>query len=117
MRHHSPHLKAGPPFAAVPMAAPALAKKSGETEFHPGVIEGIASARHGGVGAVRGAIVGIIGIDVQEKHEQPIPAQQAIEPVRSGVLVAVTQPTDTRLITGRKTDIGSSGDGARSVPQ
>lgn len=108
MRNHSLPLKAGPPFAAVPMAAPALAKKSGDTEMHRGVIEGTTSDHHGGA---------IVGLDAQEKHEQPIPARRAIEPVRSDVLVAVTQPIDRRLLTGRKADFGGSGDGARSVPQ
>jgi outer membrane lipoprotein SlyB len=37
--------------------------------------------------------------------------------VRSGVLVAITQPVDARLKVGQRVYIEGSGEGARVVPQ
>jgi outer membrane lipoprotein SlyB len=134
-------------LALAMIAAPALAQKSSEIEIRQGVIEQItatqiASNHHRGVGAVVGGLVGLGvgslvgggtgrdvamvvgtiggalgGNEVQKKHDQPVPAQQVIVRVKSGVLVAVTQPVDARLKHGQKVYIEGSGEGARVVPQ
>jgi outer membrane lipoprotein SlyB len=83
---------------------------------------GIGSLIGGGSGRdvamVAGALGGALaGNEVQKKYDQPIPAQQIIVRVRSGVLVAVTQPTGPNMFPGERVYIEGSGEGARVVPQ
>ena len=129
------------------VATSALAQTGGETEIRQGVVEQITNTQitsnhHRGVGAVVGGLAGLgigslvgggtgrdvamvvgtiggalTGNEVQKKHDQPVPAQQVIVRVKSGVLVAVTQPVDSRLKTGHKVYIEGNGEGARVVPQ
>jgi outer membrane lipoprotein SlyB len=132
---------------ALLFACPARAQSPGEIEIRQGVIEQITPTQiqtnqHRGVGAVIGGLGGLgigsligggtgrdvamvagalggalLGNEVQRRHDQPIAGQQIIVRVRSGVLVAVTQPADARLATGQKVYIEGSGEGARVVPQ
>ena len=125
----------------------AIAQKPGEVEIRQGVVEQltatqIQSSHHQGVGAVVGGLGGlgigsligggtgrdvamvvgtiggaVLGNDVQKKHDQPQAAQQVIVRVKSGVLVAITQPVDTRLKVGQRVYIEGNGEGARVVPQ
>ena len=133
--------------ALVGWATPALAQTPGEMEIRQGVVEQITDAQiqsnhHRGVGAVVGGLGGLgigsligggtgrdvamvlgtiggamAGNSVQKKHDQPQSAQQVIVRVKSGVLVAITQPADSRLKTGQKVYIEGSGEHARVVPQ
>ena len=126
---------------------PLSAQTSGELEIRQGVVEQITATQiqsnhHRGVGAVVGGLGGIgigsligggtgrdvamvvgtiggalLGNDVQKKHDQPQSAQQVIVRVRSGVLVAITQPVDTRLKVGQRVYIEGNGESARVVPQ
>jgi outer membrane lipoprotein SlyB len=119
----------------------------GEIEIRRGVIEQITAVQiptnhHQGLGAVVGGLAGLgvgsligggtgrdvamvvgtiggalAGNEVQKKHDQPVPGQQIIVRSTNGVLVAVTQPVDTRLRVGQRVFIEGSGDGARVVPQ
>lgn len=116
-------------------------------EIRRGVIEQItptqiASSQHAGVGAVLGGLGGLgigsligagtgrdvamvagavggalIGNEVQKRHDQPIPAQQIIVRVSSGVLVAITQPVNNNLRVGQRVYIQGSGEGAVVTPQ
>ena len=83
---------------------------------------GIGSLIGGGSGRdvamVAGALGGALaGNAVQKKYDTPIPAQQIIVRVRSGVLVAITQPLDPNLVPGERVYIEGSGEGARVVAQ
>jgi outer membrane lipoprotein SlyB len=119
----------------------------GAMEIRQGVIEQITPAtladnQHAGVGAVVGGLAGLgigsligggsgrdvamvagalggalAGNAVQKKYDAPVPAQQIIVRVHSGVLVAVTQPTGPNLFVGQKVYIEGNGEGARIVPQ
>jgi outer membrane lipoprotein SlyB len=119
----------------------------GAMEIRQGVIEQITPTtlsdnHHAGIGAVVGGLAGLgigsligggsgrdvamvagalggalAGNAVQKKYDAPIPAQQIIVRVQSGVLVAVTQPTGTNLVPGERVYIEGSGEGARVVPQ
>jgi outer membrane lipoprotein SlyB len=123
------------------------AAQTGEREIRSGVIEQItevqmASNHHRGVGAVVGGLAGlgigsligggtgrdvamvlgtlggaVMGNNVQQKYDQPMPGQQIIVRVTSGVLVMVTQPVDSRLRPGQPVYIEGSGDGAHVVPR
>jgi outer membrane lipoprotein SlyB len=129
------------------LALPLLAQSPGEVEIRQGVIEQITATQiqsnhHRGVGAVVGGLGGLgigsligggtgrevamvvgtiggalAGNAVQKKHDQPQSAQQVIVRVKSGVLVAITQPVDARLAVGRRVYIEGNGEGARVVPQ
>ncbi len=126
---------------------PLLAQTPGELEIRQGVIEQITATQiqsnhHRGVGAVVGGLGGLgigsligggtgrdvamvvgtiggalLGNETQKRYDQPQSAQQVIVRVRSGVLVAVTQPVDARLRVGQRVYIEGSGEGARVVPQ
>ena len=128
-------------------ACAAVGSQSGETEIRSGVIEQITevqikSNHHRGVGAVVGGVAGLglgsligggsgrdvamvagavggalAGNEVQKKHDQPVPGQQIIVRVQSGVLVSVTQPVDPGLSKGQKVFIEGSGEGAHVRPQ
>jgi outer membrane lipoprotein SlyB len=83
---------------------------------------GIGSLIGGGTGRdvamVAGAVGGaLVGNEVQKKKDQPIPAQQIIVRMNSGVLVAVTQPTGPDLRVGQKVYIQGSGETAQVTPQ
>ena len=123
------------------------AAQPGSMEIRQGVIEQITPTtlsdnHHAGVGAVVGGLAGLgigsligggsgrdvamvagalggalAGNTVQKKYDAPVPAQQIIVRVNSGVLVAVTQPTDTNLVPGERVYIEGNGEGARVVPQ
>jgi outer membrane lipoprotein SlyB len=125
----------------------ASGQQPGTMEIRQGVIEQITlvqlqSNHHRGVGAVIGGLGGLgigsligggtgrdvamvagalggalFGNEIQKKHDQPVPGQQIIVRVKSGVLVAVTQPVDTNLRTGQRVYIEGSGEGARVIPQ
>ena len=127
--------------------AQVFAQKSGEIEIRRGVVEQITATQiqsnhHRGVGAVVGGLGGLgigsligggtgrdvamvvgtiggalLGNEAQKKHDQPQSAQQVIVRVKSGVLVAITQPVDTRLKVGQHVYIEGNGEGARVVPQ
>ena len=123
------------------------AAQPGAMEIRQGVIEQITTGtisdnQHAGVGAVVGGLAGLgigsligagtgrdvamvagalggalAGNEVQKKYDQPIPAQQIIVRVRSGVLVQVTQPAGPTMFVGEKVYIEGNGEGARVVPQ
>jgi len=119
----------------------------GEMEIRSGVIEQIENVQiqsnhHRGVGAVVGGIAGlglgsligdgtgrdvamvlgaiggaVAGNEMQQKYDAPKPGQKIIVRTTSGVLVAVTQPTDPGLRAGEKVYIQGNGEGARVTPQ
>jgi outer membrane lipoprotein SlyB len=67
---------------------------------------------------VAGAIAGgLVGNEVQKKHDQPIAGQQIIVRMSNGVLVSVTQPVNPALRQGQRVYIEGSGNSARVVPQ
>jgi len=126
---------------------PLLAQQPGEMEIRQGVIEQITEIslptnHHRGIGAIVGGLGGLgigsligggtgrdvamvagtlggalFGNDVQKRYDQPLPGQQIIVRVRSGVLVQVTQPVDGSLRPGQRVYIEGAGEGARVVPQ
>jgi len=128
-------------------AGSTLAQKPGELEIRQGVVEQITptqiqSNHHRGLGAVVGGLGGLgigsligggtgrdvamvvgtiggalAGNEVQKKHSQPQSAQQVIVRLKSGVLVAITQPVDSRLTVGQRVYIEGNGEGAHVVPQ
>lgn len=125
----------------------AFAQKPGESEIRQGVIEQITdtqlqSNHHRGVGAIIGGLGGLgigsligggtgrdvamvagtlggalVGNEIQKRHDQPVPGQQIIVRVKSGVLVQVTQPANPSLRQGQRVLIEGNGEGARVVPQ
>jgi outer membrane lipoprotein SlyB len=128
-------------------AGQASGQNPGEIEIRQGVIEQITpttiqSSHHRGVGAIVGGLGGLgigsligggtgrdvamvvgtlggalMGNNVQKRYDQPVPAQQIIVRVKSGVLVAVTQPVDRNLRVGQRVYIEGNGEGARVVVQ
>jgi outer membrane lipoprotein SlyB len=131
-------------FIAVSGAAIA---QTGTMEIRQGVIEQITATQlqsnhHQGVGAIIGGLGGLgigsligggtgrdvamvvgtlggalLGNDIQKKNEQPVAGQQIIVRLKSGVLVAVTQPANPNLRPGQRVYIEGNGEGARVVPQ
>ncbi len=125
----------------------ASGQQSGEREIRQGVIEQITPVQlptnhHRGIGAIVGGLGGLgigsligggtgrdvamvagtlggalLGNNIQKKYDQPVAGQQVIVRVTSGVLVAVTQPVDTRLKIGQRVYIEGAGEGARVIPQ
>jgi outer membrane lipoprotein SlyB len=119
----------------------------GEMEIRSGVIEQIdsvqiASNHHQGIGAVVGGIAGlglgslfghgtgrdvamVIGAlggaaggnEVQKKYDKPKPGQKIVVRTTTGVLVAVTQPTDPDLRVGESVYIEGKGENAMVMPQ
>jgi outer membrane lipoprotein SlyB len=134
-------------LASILIAAPTYGQQPGTMEVRQGVIEQITqvqlqSNQHRGVGAIVGGLGGLgigsligggtgrdvamvagalggalFGNDLQKRYDQPVPGQQIIVRVKSGVLVAVTQPVDPNLWTGQAVYIEGSGEGARVIPQ
>jgi outer membrane lipoprotein SlyB len=132
---------------AVLAAPLARAQQPGAIEIRQGVVEQITptqitSNHHRGVGAVVGGLGGLgigsligggtgrdvamvlgtiggmfAGNEIQRRNDQPVPAQQVIVRLKSGVLVAVTQPVDPALRTGQKVYVEGNGEGARVVQQ
>jgi outer membrane lipoprotein SlyB len=101
-----------------------------QTDHQPGVGAilggaagiGIGSLIGGGTGRdvamVAGAIAGgLVGNEVQKKHDQPIAGQQIIVRMSNGVLVSVTQPVNPALRQGQRVYIEGNGNSARVVPQ
>ena len=83
---------------------------------------GIGSLIGGGTGRdvamVAGTLGGaLVGNEIQKRHDQPVPGQQIIVRVKSGVLVQVTQPANPSLRQGQRVLIEGNGEGARVVPQ
>ena len=134
-------------LALILTAGQALGQQPGAMEVRQGVIEQITevqlqSNHHRGVGAIVGGLGGLgigsligggtgrdvamvagalggalFGNNLQKRYDQPVPGQQIIVRVRSGVLVAVTQPADPNLRLGQSVYIEGSGEGARVIPQ
>lgn len=124
---------------------PLLAQQTGEMEIRQGTIEQITeislpSNHHRGIGAIVGGLGGLgigsligggtgrdvamvagtlggalLGNDLQKRYDQPLPGQQIIVRVKSGVLVQVTQPADASLRPGQRVYIDGNGEGARVV--
>ena len=125
----------------------AFAQQPGSMEIRQGVIEQITqtqiqSNHHQGIGAIVGGLGGLgigsligagtgrdvamvvgalggafAGNEIQKKRDQPEPAQQIIVRLKSGVLVAVTQPVNYNLTVGQRVYIEGNGEGARVVAQ
>lgn len=119
----------------------------GEVEIRSGVIEQIdnveiKSNHHQGVGAVAGGLAGlglgsligggtgrdvamvlgavggaVAGNELQKKYDAPKPGQKIVVRTSTGVLVAITQPTNAALKTGQSVYIEGSGENARVIPQ
>lgn len=125
----------------------AFAQQPGSMEIRQGVVEQITSVQlqsnhHQGIGAIIGGLGGLgigsligggtgrdvamvvgalggalAGNEVQKRHDQPQPGQQVIVRLRSGVLIAVTQPVNPSLRAGQRVYVEGSGEGTRVVPQ
>lgn len=68
------------------------------------------------VAKVLGVIGGTIaGSEIQRSYDQPYPGQQIIVRTDSGVLIAVTQPTNPSLRAGQRVHVEGSGEAARVV--
>ena len=134
-------------LALLLVAAAARAQQPGEMEIRQGVIEQITQMdlptnQHRGLGAIVGGLGGLgigsligggtgrdvamvagtlggalFGNEIQKRRDEPMPAQQIIVRVKSGVLVAVTQPVDPNLRTGQRVYIEGHGESARVMPQ
>jgi outer membrane lipoprotein SlyB len=134
-------------LAVMLTAGQAFGQQPGDMEIRQGVIEQITAVQlqsnhHRGIGAIVGGLGGLgigsligggtgrdvamvagalggalFGNNVQKRYDQPVPGQQIIVRVKSGVLVAVTQPVDPNLRTGQPVYIEGSGEGARVVAQ
>ncbi|WP_291987422.1 glycine zipper 2TM domain-containing protein [Candidatus Accumulibacter sp. ACC007] len=132
-------------LALAACAAPGA--QPGQMEIRTGVVEQIihtelSSDHHSGVGAVVGGLAGlgvgsligagtgrdvamvlgavggaVAGHEIQKKYDQPVPAQQVIVRVSSGVLVSVTQPVNPAISKGQRVYIEGSGEDARVVPR
>ena len=129
------------------IAGPASAQQPGAMEIRQGVIEQITQMElptnhHRGLGAVIGGLGGLgigsligggtgrdvamvagtlggalFGNDLQKKYDQPVPGQQIIVRLKSGVLVAITQPLDPNLRVGQRVYVEGAGEGARVIAQ
>ena len=134
-------------LALILTAGQASGQQPGAMDVRQGVIEQITAVQlqsnhHRGVGAIVGGLGGLgigsligggtgrdvamvagalggalFGNNLQKRYDQPVPGQQIIVRVKSGVLVAVTQPVDPNLRTGQSVYIEGSGEGARVIPQ
>ena len=132
---------------AVLTAGQAFGQQPGEMEIRQGVIEQITATQlptnhHRGLGAIVGGLGGLgigsligagtgrdvamvagalggalFGNNVQKRYDQPIPGQQIIVRLKSGVLVQITQPTDPSLRIGQRVYIEGNGEGARVISQ
>jgi outer membrane lipoprotein SlyB len=139
--------RAAAPMLALALVACAAPPPPAPVEIRSGRIEQIVnttieSNHHAGVGAVVGGLAGLgigsligggtgrdvamvagaiggalAGNEVQKKKDQPVPAQQIMVRMNSGVLVAVTQPTGPNLFVGQRVYIQGSGETAQVTPQ
>jgi outer membrane lipoprotein SlyB len=121
--------------------------QSGETEVRQGVIEQITDVQlptnhHRGLGAIVGGLGGLgigsligggtgrdvamvagalggalLGNNVQKRYDQPLPGQQIIVRVKSGVLVQITQPANPNLRPGQPVYVEGNGEDARVIPR
>lgn len=66
------------------------------------------------LGAVGGAVA---GNEVQKNYDRPVPAQHIIVRMESGVLVAVTQPSDMRIRVKLPVYVEGNGEAARVTPR
>ena len=128
-------------------APPHALAQSGETEVRQGVIEQITEVQlptnhHRGLGAIVGGLGGLgigsligggtgrdvamvagalggalLGNNVQKRYDQPLPGQQIIVRLKSGVLVQITQPANPNLRPGQPVYVEGSGEDARVVPR
>lgn len=119
----------------------------GETQLREGKIEqitpiDIASNHHQGLGAIVGGLGGlgigsligggsgrdvamvlgaiggaVAGNEIQRQNAQPIPGQQIIVRLYSGVLVQVTQPLGPYLQLGQPVFVEGFGESARVIPR
>lgn len=91
------------------------------------IVGGIAGAGLGsliGAGTGRdvaiaaGAIAGALGGNVVQNryYDRPVPAQQVIVRLKSGVLVSITQPVNESLRQGSRVYVEGTGNEARVVP-
>ena len=133
-------------LALAACAAPG-GSQPGQMEIRTGVVERIIDTElpgdhHSGVGAVVGGLAGlgvgsligagtgrdvamvlgavggaVAGHEVEKRYDKPIPAQQVIVRVGSGVLVSVTQPVNPGISKGQRVYIEGSGEDARVVPR
>jgi outer membrane lipoprotein SlyB len=70
------------------------------------------------VAMVAGTLGGaLLGNNVQKRYDQPVPGQEIVVRLKSGVLVQITQPVNPSLQPGQRVYIEGSGEGARVVPQ
>jgi len=129
------------------VAPAALAQQPGEMEVRQGVIEQITDTQlptnhHRGLGAIIGGLGGLgigsligggtgrdvamvagtlggalLGNNVQKRYDQPIPGQQIIVRMKSGVLVQITQPANPNLRPGQRVYVEGAGEDARVVAQ
>ena len=129
------------------VAGQASGQQPGAMEIRQGVIEQITPVQlqtnhHRGVGAIVGGLGGLgigsligggtgrdvamvagalggalFGNDLQKRYDQPVAGEQIIVRLKSGVLVAVSQPVDPNLKTGQRVYIEGSGEGARVIAQ
>jgi len=129
------------------VAPAALAQQPGEMEVRQGVIEQITDTQlptnhHRGLGAIVGGLGGLgigsligggtgrdvamvagtlggalLGNNVQKRYDQPIPGQQIIVRMKSGVLVQITQPANPNLRPGQRVYVEGAGEDARVVAQ
>ena len=146
LKRASSHTFAGV-LALMLVVGQASAQQPGAMEIRQGMIEQITPAQiqsnhHPGVGAIIGGLGGLgigsligagtgrdvamvagalggalLGNNVQKRYDQPVQAQQVIVRLKNGVLVAVTQPVDSRLKPGQQVYIEGAGEGARVIPQ
>ncbi|MCK7492087.1 MAG: glycine zipper 2TM domain-containing protein [Comamonadaceae bacterium] len=66
------------------------------------------------VGAIGGAFAGNYA---QKKYEKPVPGEQVIVRLGSGVLIVVTQPLGTPLRVGQRVYVEGTGQSARVLPR
>lgn len=119
----------------------------GAVELRRGVVEHITpvrieSSHHAGVGAVLGGIAGLgigsligggtgrdvamvlgtvggalAGNEAQKRYDPPVPGEQVVVRLSNGVLLSVTQPTESRLRPGQAVYVEGNGDSARVIPR
>ena len=65
-------------------------------------------------GALGGAL---LGNNVQKRDDQPVPGQQIIVRMKSGVLVQITQPANPSLRPGQRVYVEGAGEDPRVVPR
>jgi len=71
------------------------------------------------VAIAAGAIMGAVGGNYAQKrfYDKPVPAQQVVVRLSSGVLVVITQPVNPSLRPGMNVYVEGTGEEARVVPR